>query len=104
MTIKLTPTRAYSRHPRAAARRLADLFGLPAPTRYGPFLGIELGNEVTLDYYEAGGDIAPQHYAFLVSEAQFDQIFRRIVERGLAFWADPVQSRRGEINRHDGGR
>jgi catechol 2,3-dioxygenase-like lactoylglutathione lyase family enzyme len=104
MTIKLNHTIVYSRDQRAAARFLADLFGLPTPTRYGPFLGIELGNEVTLDYYEAGGDIAPQHYAFLVSEAQFDQIFGRIVERGLAFWADPEQSRRGEINRHDGGR
>ena len=104
MTIKLNHTIVYSRDKRAAARFLAELFGLPAPARYGPFLGVEVGNEVTLDYYEADGEIAPQHYAFLVSEAEFDQIFGRIQERGLDYWADPGQSRKGEINRHDGGR
>lgn len=104
MTIKLNHTIVYSRDRRAAARFLAELFGLPAPTRYGPFLGVEVGNEVTLDYYEADGEIAPQHYAFLVSEAEFDQIFGRLQERGLDYWADPGQSRKGEINRHDGGR
>ena len=50
------------------------------------------------------GRIAPQHYAFLISEAEFDAIFRRIREQGLAFWADPTRKRPGEINHGDGGR
>jgi hypothetical protein len=45
-----------------------------------------------------------QHYAFLISEAEFDSVFGRITERGLTFWADPAKSRPGEIYRHNGGR
>jgi hypothetical protein len=39
-----------------------------------------------------------------VSEAEFDQIFARENERDIGYWADPAQSKLGEINRHDGGR
>src|SRR5437667_375162 len=45
-----------------------------------------------------------QHYAFLVSEKEFDQIFGRIKERGLDYWADPGRKEKGRINRHFGGR
>jgi hypothetical protein len=45
-----------------------------------------------------------QHYAFLVSEAEFDQILARIRERDLAYWSDPGRAKLREINRHDGGR
>lgn len=50
------------------------------------------------------GDIPWQHLAFLVSEAEFDQIFGRIRERGLSYWADPGHRHAGEINHGDGGR
>jgi catechol 2,3-dioxygenase-like lactoylglutathione lyase family enzyme len=104
MTIKLNHTIVRSRDKRASARFLAELFGLAAPRRFGPFLEVEVGNEVTLDFSEAQGEIQPQHYAFLVSEEEFDAIFARINDRDLAYWADPGQSRPGEINRNDGGR
>lgn len=104
MTIKLNHTIVYARDKRAAATFFAEIFGLPKPVGFGPFLGVEVGNEVTLDFYDAEGEVASQHYAFLVSEAEFDQIFGRIQARGLPYWADPGQTRKGEINRHDGGR
>ena len=50
------------------------------------------------------GEITTQHYAFLVSESEFDAIFGRVRARGLDYWADPAQSRQGEINHHDDGR
>ena len=50
------------------------------------------------------GEIASQHYAFLIDEDDFDQIFGRISGRGLDYWADPGLNRQGEINRNDGGR
>jgi catechol 2,3-dioxygenase-like lactoylglutathione lyase family enzyme len=59
---------------------------------------------VNLDFYETQGEIAPQHYAFLITEAEFDEIFARIRERGADYWADPGQSRPGQINHNDGGR
>lgn len=105
MTIKLNHTIVHSRDKHAAAVFFAELFGLPAPKPFYHFLGVELGNEVTLDFLDADGmEVQTQHYAFLVSEAEFDQIFGRIQERGLAYWADPGRTQKGKINRHDGGR
>ena len=62
---------------------------------------------MALDYAEhvAGGrEFVPTHYAFLVTEEEFDAIFARIQERELSYWADPLHSRPQEINTLDGGR
>jgi catechol 2,3-dioxygenase-like lactoylglutathione lyase family enzyme len=105
MTVKLNHTIVHSRDPRAAADFLAQLFGLPAPKPFGPFLDVEVGNEVTLAYLDAGDmDVQTQHYAFLVSDAEFDGIFGRIKQKKLKYWADPGQKQEGKINRHFGGR
>ncbi len=104
MAIELNHTIVYSLDKHEAATFFADIFGLPAPVPFGPFLGVELANEVTLDFYDAEAEGAPQHYAFLVSEDEFDDIFGRIEARGLAFWADPAHRMEGEINTRDGGR
>jgi len=53
---------------------------------------------------DTDGDITPQHYAFLVSDAEFDEIFGRITGRGMAHWADPNQTQPGQINTRWGGR
>ncbi len=65
---------------------------------------MEVDNGISLDFHEVDGDIAGQHYAFLIGEDDFDAIFGRIVERGLDYWADPMMSQPGTINHHDGGR
>jgi extradiol dioxygenase family protein len=59
---------------------------------------------VTVDFYDDDREVTPQHYAFLVDEDEFDQVFGRIEARGLAFWADPGHRQAGVINTHDGGR
>lgn len=45
-----------------------------------------------------------QHYAFLVSEVEFDAAYGRISERGIEHYADPQRQQPGMINRNDGGR
>jgi hypothetical protein len=105
MSISLNHTIVHARDAEASARSLAEVLGLPAPVRFGPFWGVELHNGVTLDFLEQSeGDILTEHYAFLVSEADFDAIFGRIVDRGLDYWADPYHRKPGSINRNDGGR
>ena len=101
--VKLNHTIVHSRDPRAAADFFAEVFGLPAPRPFGPFLDVQTANEVTLAFL---GHDQPemQHYAFLVGEEEFDAIFSRVKERGLAYWADPGQREKGKINRHYGGR
>ena len=105
MTIKLNHTIVHSKDKRAAAEFFTSLFGLPAPKPFYGFLDVDLGNEVTLAFLDADGmEVQVQHYAFLVSEAEFDQIFGRIKERKLKYWADPGQKQAGAINHHFGGR
>ena len=94
------------RRQRPAARSasfLADVLALAPPTTYGPFAVVELANDVSLDFMDDPA-IHPRHYAFLVSEAEFDEILGRIRARGLDFWADPFDRQPGEINANDGGR
>ena len=88
----------------ASAQFLAEILGLGPPTAYGPFAVVELDNGVSLDFINDDGTLHPQHYAFLVSEWEFDEVFGRIRARGLPFWADPARQRAGEINTNDGGR
>jgi catechol 2,3-dioxygenase-like lactoylglutathione lyase family enzyme len=105
MAIKLNHTLVHSIDPDAAAQFFAGLFGLPAPKSFGPFLDVEVSNEVTLAFLSAGGmEVQTQHYAFLVSDQEFDEIFARVKKRKLKYWADPGMKQEGEINHHFGGR
>ena len=104
MAIELNHTIVYSRDKRASATFLTELFGLPDPVPWGPFMAVALSNDVTLDYRDASGDIDEQHYCFLVGEDEFDAIFGRIQAQGIPYWADPGHRQSGEINTHDGGR
>jgi catechol 2,3-dioxygenase-like lactoylglutathione lyase family enzyme len=104
MAVQLNHTIVSARDKRESATFLAEILGLDPPVPFGPFLGVQVDNEVTLDFVDESGPIHPQHYAFLVSEADFDEIFGRIRARGLPYWADPFRRQPGEINTHDGGR
>jgi catechol 2,3-dioxygenase-like lactoylglutathione lyase family enzyme len=104
MSVQLNHTIVWCRDKQKSATFLADVLGLPAPVPFGPFLVVESANAVSLDYHETNDEIAPQHYAFLIPEKDFDEVFGRIRERALEHWADPGQSQPGRINRNDGGR
>ena len=104
MAVQLNHTIVAARDKQTSARFLTELFDLPEPVPFGPFLTVELDNGVTLDYIDSDGEIASQHYAFLISEPEFDAIYGRIRERQLPHWADPGQRRPDAINTNDGGR
>ncbi|MFF1379514.1 VOC family protein [Streptomyces sp. NPDC058308] len=105
MSIELNHTIVAAQDKKASAQFLADILGLEVGPPFGPFIPVEIPNGVTLDYYDGDqGPFAPQHYAFLVSDDDFDQIFGRIKSRGLTYWADPYHRRVSEINTNDGGR
>jgi len=104
MAVQLNHTIVASRDRQESATFLAEIFGLPAPKPFGPFMTVQTSNDVTLDFIDTGGEITSQHYAFLVSEAEFDEIMGRIKAWNLPYWADPGHNEAGEINTHDGGR
>ena len=106
MAIAFNHTIVAARDRAESARFFTELFGLPAAAEFGPFLAVGVEHGVSLDVAQVGADaeIHPQHYAFLVSEDDFDAIYGRIRDRGLSHWADPHGRHPGEINHHDGGR
>lgn len=104
MPVQLNHTIVHAKDKHESAAFMADILGLPTPTEFGPFVVVQVDNDVSLDFADSSDPVLPQHYAFLVSEAEFDDIFGRIRERGLPYWADPMQQRPGEFNTNDGGR
>ena len=103
MPVRLDHTIVAARDKQESAAFVADVLGLGPPTTYGPFAVVQLDNDVSLDFVD-DDDVHPRHYAFLVTEAEFDEIFGRIRARGLDFWADPFDRQPGRINTNDGGR
>lgn len=104
MAIQLNHTIVAARDKDSAATFLTEILGLPAPSLIGPFAVVRVSDDTSLDYVDADGEITSQHYAFLVEESEFDEIFERIRERRLTYWADPGRRERDQINTWDGGR
>lgn len=104
MPVQLNHTIVAARDRQATAGFLASILGLEVGAPYGPFLPVTTSNDVTLDVSETRQPIASQHYAFLVSEDEFDEIFDRIQRAGIAYYADPGHRQPGRINHNDGGR
>ncbi|HEY2405014.1 MAG TPA: VOC family protein [Polyangiaceae bacterium] len=85
-----------------SATFLAEMLGLAAPVPVGHFLAVKLDNGLSLDFCER--EVHPQHYAFEVSEAEFDAVLARARARKLPYWADPQQTRPGEVAQRGTGR
>ncbi len=94
MSIRFNHTIVWCSDQQRSSTFLAEILGLAAPTRFGPFLVVKLDDGVSLDFDQIDGDVAFQHYAFLIDEDDFDSIFGRIRERGLQYWADPGKRER----------
>jgi catechol 2,3-dioxygenase-like lactoylglutathione lyase family enzyme len=86
-----------------SAKFLADLLGTKPAPQWGPFRPVQTSNGVTLDFVDSK-DVRTQHYAFLVTDAEFDAAFGRIKKAALSYWAGPHKEGPGEINHHWGGR
>jgi catechol 2,3-dioxygenase-like lactoylglutathione lyase family enzyme len=74
MSVQLNHTIVRVRDKHEAAEFFADILGLPPAIPYGPFLVLNLANGVSLDFADDHGAPVPTHYAFLVTEDEFDDI------------------------------
>ena len=105
MAIAFNHTIVHARDREASARFLAEILGRPAPREFGPFLVVGLDNGVSMDFIDVGDyPWVAQHYAFLVGDGEWDEIFGRIKARKLPYWADPARTLPSAYNHHDGGR
>lgn len=105
MSVELDHTIVPSRDRRAAAELLATLLGVPwAESGVGPFCPVYVSDSLTLDFDQAEGAFPVQHYAFRVSEAEFDGILARIRARGIAYRSTPHGPVDMQVNMQHGGR
>ena len=103
MTIVLNHTIVPARDKTTAARFFAQIFGLqPEPVSY--FAPVKINDQMTLLFSDEDGEFASHHYAFHVSDAEFDAIFDRIKAAGLAYGSDPSHLDNGKLNAWGGGR
>jgi extradiol dioxygenase family protein len=102
MPARLDHTIVHAKDALESATFLSEILDLPAPVRMGHFQAVATGNGVSLDFATSSDDILPQHYAFLITEDEFDEVYARVTERGLDIWADPRQQFPGQINSDHG--
>jgi catechol 2,3-dioxygenase-like lactoylglutathione lyase family enzyme len=100
---ELNHTIVPAHDPVASARFLAGILGVRVSPPLSHFTPVELANQVTLDYDRAE-TFEPHHYAFMVSDEEFDASFARIQQAGLTYYADPGCRQAGEIYTSNGTR
>ena len=105
MTIKLNHTIVPARDKQAAARLFADLFGLRvADEKDEWFAKVRPNKDLTLLFSDEDARFTSHHYAFHVTDAEFDAILKRVKAAGLAFGSEPGDPDNGKLNRWNGGR
>lgn len=104
MAIEFNHTIISAQDSKLSANFYAEILGLPTPTRFGPFMVVKTENHVSLDFMKTSKEIQPKHYAFLISEAEFDEVFQRICNKNIPYWADHKKEHEYTINHNDGGR
>ncbi|MEF3365515.1 VOC family protein [Methylocystis sp. 9N] len=103
MAIVLNHTIVPARDKEAAARWFAEIFGLHYDGAKGHFAPVKVNDALTL-LFDAHAAFEPGHYAFHVSDADFDAIFGRVKEKALAFGSAPGRFDDGRLNDWGGGR
>jgi catechol 2,3-dioxygenase-like lactoylglutathione lyase family enzyme len=86
-----------------SARFFAEIIGLQILPQWGRFLPVQMSNGVTLDFADAE-DFRSQHYAFILSDEEFDAAFDRLKKTGTKFYSHFDNTDEGEINHLWGGR
>lgn len=103
MAISLNHTIVVTQDKEATAEFYTTVLGLPPHKLLGHFAVVQV-DDTSLDLVETDGRIAQRHFAFLVSESEFDAVFGRVKALGIPYWADPFRNEPGAINRWDDGR
>jgi len=112
MTIRLDHTIVPAKDKNAAADFFAEIFGLTVKRGY--FAEVQINDSLTLAFADepelwGGPGFDPavgisHHYAFHVSEAEFDAIFNRVTSKRIPYGSDPSSHTNGQINTRRGGR
>ena len=104
MAIELNHTLVPAHDKVASAKFFARLLGLPfEESAVGYFAPVRVNDALTLNFADSH-QVAIHHYAFKVSEEEFDAIFARIRKEGIVYGSGPYSREDMEINHRGGGR
>ena len=103
MEITLNHTIVPSKNKVESARFYEEIFGFKFIKEWGPFTVVKV-NPTLILLFDTRDKFSRNHYAFKVSDQQFDEIFQRIKSRNLSFGSGPCSNNNGKINHHYGGR
>lgn len=103
MTIMLNHTIVPAHDKEAAARQFAQLFGLTYSGVEEHFAPVKVNDTLTF-LFDDDTKFESHHYAFHVSDTEFDAIFGRMKEVGLVYGSAPWSSDDRKLNEWGGGR
>jgi catechol 2,3-dioxygenase-like lactoylglutathione lyase family enzyme len=103
MAIMLDHTIVPAHDKEASARFFSRIFGLEYAGPVSHFAPVRVNDTLVMDF-DNWNSFEPHHYAFKVSEADFDAIFQRICDAGIAYGSGPRSSDNMDINHRHGGR
>jgi catechol 2,3-dioxygenase-like lactoylglutathione lyase family enzyme len=104
MAITLNHTIVPARDKRASARFFAGIFGLTYEESDGYFAPVRVNDTLTLDFDDDVDTFDAHHYAFHVSDPEFNEIFHRIKGAKVSYGSDPWNLKNGQLNSWNGGR
>ena len=90
MAIFLDHTIVPARDKEASARFFAKIFGLEYKGLWGHFAPVRVNETLSMDF-DNRDVVERHHYAFIVSDDEFDTIFDRVKGDGLAYGSGPMQ-------------
>lgn len=103
MTIELDHTIVPAVDKVVSARFFARMFGLRYDGEVSHFAPVRVNDRLTLDF-DDDSNFDVHHYAFKVSENEFDRIFGRIQTEGIVYGSGPRALDDMQINHRGGGR
>jgi catechol 2,3-dioxygenase-like lactoylglutathione lyase family enzyme len=104
MAITLNHTIVPAHDKEASARFFADIFGLKYEGPGGYFAPVRVNETLTLDFHDDVDRFEIHHYAFHVSDPEFDAILQRVQEAGIPYGSGPSSLENKELNSWNGGR
>jgi len=103
MAIVLDHTIVPAKDKVASAEFFADIFGLTVKPGQGYFAQVQINDSLTFDFADQP-ELRSHHYAFHISEAEFEEIFGRVKAKGLPYGSAPYNHTDGQIYTRRGGR
>ena len=103
MTIRLDHTIVPATDKVASAEFFAEILGLRVKPGQGHFAQVQVNESLTFDFADEP-EPESHHYAFHISEAEFEEIFGRVKAEGIPYGSGPYNHADGQIYVRRGGR